>query len=93
MIDKTAIKERLESCFSADQANLILDILAEMSEEKPARLYSVGEIAQSLKVSESLIRKAVADGSLRCVRFGPKGGRVRCTGEQVAEFVEANTEE
>jgi excisionase family DNA binding protein len=43
--------------------------MSQLSREIPA-LLTIAEVASSLRVSDETIRRRVADGSLRSVRFG-----------------------
>ena len=56
----------------------------------PTKLYKVPEIAESWGICERSVRRAIANGSLQCVRIGRS---VRVSDEQMKNFIEEQSHE
>jgi excisionase family DNA binding protein len=50
-------------------------------------MYVVKEIAATLRVSPGQVYGLVASGKLKCYRIGQGRGSIRCSEEQLAEFL------
>ncbi len=55
-------------------------------------MLTVAEVAKRLRVSMGTVYSAIADGRLKCHRFGRGRGAIRIAEEDLQSFIERSTE-